>query len=666
MQQLSLVPTPPQRDLVRFLLRRDVRRCIACWQMGLGKTVLAILFCETNLHYRYPGQEDEIIPQYCVIVASPTIQQNFRENLKQFGKNEAHIARWYRFWSYDLVASRPQEFRKLVTNNIVVCDEIQDIRSVIVCSDEMNTTNENGTTEVTFQGKRVRTGVQAASLLWGIEYAYKALGLTGTIIYNSLSDLYNMGWFLLTGGTEESKSEYVQAMSMKTLKNNECTTEALDAFQRVFQGKFSYCTIESCGLSHKFPKVQEINVLMEMNSEYYHAYSLIENNEIEKLHAKNETKLTTSGAFWSCLRQGANKINSVQSQKVQFILEIVRASKSRGEKIAITSAFLSRGLGLLIHEFRKHKLVFVEISGGIKPDARQTAIRQFNNKTSGVDIIILSGAGTTGINLAVARRQINMESMWNTATRLQTNARIARFGSLLPQVTIYNLMMIKPDKAFESFSSHMRQLIHDRAPGAPSDFIELRCAREKTGASKQTENEHRGAKLELSIDAHLFLKQLEKSRAFQPFFDHHLPSWSVERHPSWKTMLNGCVSIESFLKKQGKREGERRENGRKENTPVKSKHTKQKQREQQLVSTWAKEFGLKKTKTKNDRKETKKGKDQKEAPPSSSSSSSSSSSISASSNHKQQQQQQQRQQQQSSTKIAFDRRQWLADMDFIS
>jgi len=672
--RLDIVPTQPQHDLTRYLLHKDVRRFIACWQMGVGKTPLAILFCETNLHYRYPGQTIE--PRLCIVVAAPTMQQNFRDNLKKFGKSEQDIDTWYRFWSYDLVASRPYEFKKLVTNNIVVCDEVHDIRSVIVHGGSK--TSGVGTDEVvTFRGfSGIKAGIQAASLLWGIETAYKVLGMTGTLIYNSLSDLYNIGWFLLSASSEESKTLYGEMVKVSDLENNKINDNALKMFEHVFQGKLSVCTIESCGLSHKFPKVHEINVLIEMNAEYYEAYTMVENDEIEKLREKNETKLVTSGAFWSSLRQAANKINSVQSQKLQFIVEIVKATRARREKIVITSSFLSRGLGLLINEFRAHNWRFCEISGKVKPEERQKAIESFNNMTSGIDIIILSGAGTTGVNLASARRQINMESSWNTATRWQANARIARLGSPMAQVTIYNLLMVKPGDQFESFAEQMKQCIKEKEPGAPSDLIKI--------AAGNTTNITMGpSKLVMSIDAHLFLKQLDKSRAFHPFLDVYLPQWSVEQHPAWQNLLKGCVPIDSFLnrgkknnnnnnknkeqKEQKERKTKERKTKEKKTKQGRQKHNinnekktsdkttrKHEQKRELLLTAWQKEFGI------------------RPAPsPSSSSSSSSSSSLSSSfvssprstTTREAKPRTEKREQKLEKEVISFNRRQWLADLN---
>jgi len=269
-----------------------------------------------------------------------------------------------------------------------------------------------------------------------------------------------------------------------------------------------------------------------------------------------------------------------------------------------------------------------------------------------------------------------MESSWNTATRWQANARIARLGSPMAQVTIYNLLMVKPGDQFESFAEQMKQCIKEKEPGAPSDLIKI--------AAGNTTNITMGpSKLVMSIDAHLFLKQLDKSRAFHPFLDVYLPQWSVEQHPAWQNLLKGCVPIDSFLnrgkknnnnnnknkeqKEQKERKTKERKTKEKKTKQGRQKHNinnekktsdkttrKHEQKRELLLTAWQKEFGI------------------RPAPsPSSSSSSSSSSSLSSSfvssprstTTREAKPRTEKREQKLEKEVISFNRRQWLADLN---
>jgi hypothetical protein len=129
--------------------------------------------------------------------------------------------------------------------------------------------------------------------------------------------------------------------------------------------------------------------------------------------------------------------------------------------------------------------------------------------------------------------------------------------------------------------------------------------------------------LDLSIDAHLFLKQLEKSLAFHPFFTRYLPEWSVEQHASWKEIVAGCPPLEPYLTpiavpakpkpkvtkpkpkpeqqprrvanrseaKEHKEDKEKTYKHRPETRQRLNPETKQEQKREMLVTTWAKEFG---------------------------------------------------------------------------
>jgi hypothetical protein len=258
-------------------------------------------------------------------------------------------------------------------------------------------------------------------------------------------------------------------------------------------------------------------------------------------------------------------------------------------------------LGLLIKEFPKHGIRFEEISGDIHSSVeRQNSIDRFNDPSTALDVLILSGAGTTGVNLTCARRQINMESAWNTATKHQTNARIARLGSKMRQVTIYNLLMVKPGEPFRRFIAECKQMIRDKIPGTPTDVVAVPALSSLPSSSSSSTEKG----LDMSIDVHLFQLQIKKSIAFQPCLEKYLPKWSMEQHPAWKEILSTCPSIDAFLSIRPKSSIDRKQSEVKD-TPktkgeVKDTHKtktngKVKQLEKkrtQLRSAWERDFGI--------------------------------------------------------------------------
>jgi hypothetical protein len=508
-RKLKFRATEFQYRTAQYAAQFHIPRFLALWDMGLGKTPLAI-FWASSLMCRYWRLQHKKLK--CIVVAAPQLQENFKNTLLKMGFDRKHIATFYRFWSFELANHRQKEFKRACRKQLVIIDEIQRIRTLIG-SGKKKEGKENNKTK----------GSQAQSVIKGCKKARHVFCMTGTLIVNSLSDLINI-CHLLCGNDDALKAEFDQWFSINALKKNRpLTTEQLAILQKIFHGKLSVVSKAQLIGKHsqqKLPTHTEVCVVLEMNPEYFAAYKRVENNEAEKLMQENkEMDIKGSGAFWSGLRQAANKINSVASQKRLFALEKILYHKARKEKVALTSVFLSRGLELLTRSFPRHNVRYVEITGETKQKERQKLVNKFNTSKH-VDVMVMSGAGTTGTSLTDACIQINLESLWNEASRQQTNFRIVRMDSKHQHLIIYNLMMAKPGPEFRNFVQKLQNAIQNKLPGAPHQVIPI-------SDLSLNNNNTMGVDELPSIDLHLFDIQLNKSQCFDPLLK-EIPKWGIE------------------------------------------------------------------------------------------------------------------------------------------
>lgn len=547
----KVVPNENQQRAVRYAITYlSDNQMVARWDMGQGKTLLALLWaeCMMCMRWRHDGQLRK-----CIVVAAPTIQQGFQQELKRsVGRSAEHIETFYEFWSFEIAAKRRESFLKACHGNYLVVDEVQRIR-----------------TDIVFHGDTPTSGANALAVLMGAELSHASLVMSGTIYVNALTDVHNL----------------IHLMS-RTAPRPDANPKALMSLEKqanVFRGRLSECsreppsggsaTVTQSGIAnatatatataaeHKSggfgfgfgsgsgfantsasasatvmknsktkrvggPKYDEILVLIEMNPEFYEAYIKVENDkqeELRRLH--NEVDLKGSSAFFSGLRQAANKINSVLSQKRQFVMEIVLKAKQEKKRVVITSAFLTRGLQLLAQTFPTHGIRFVRLDGTMKEDDRQSSVNQFNDLKSDIDAIIVSGAGATGTNLKGSSIQINFESHWNEATRQQTNFRSIRLDSYAQHIQIYNLIMLKP-REFWSTVHELQELMaqHPDTPGLPTKLQALPDMHDVSTQTAATALVDSGCE---SIDLHLFRLQLKKAKELQPAKE-AMRSWSIE------------------------------------------------------------------------------------------------------------------------------------------
>ena len=106
---------------------------------------------------------------------------------------------------------------------------------------------------------------------------------------------------------------------------------------------------------------------------------------------------------------------------------------------------------LLKRILSQNNIKYADIDGTVDTRKRQTNLNQFNESGSGVNVLLISKAGTEGVSTFGTRQIFICESQFNPASSEQAIARAIRFKShiTLPEneqhVQVYRLMLCLTD-----------------------------------------------------------------------------------------------------------------------------------------------------------------------------------------------------------------------------
>jgi len=293
----------------------------------------------------------------------------------------------------------------------------------------------------------------------------------------------------------------------------------------------------------KMPTSLETNVLIEMDEETFVAYQEVEQSEQARLQQRGETKLKSMGMFYNGVRRAVNKIGFVPSQKINFLLSLVMHHHQRKEKGIITSAWLEYGTSLVVKELAKHNIKIVLLTGDQSEEARTLAVEQFNSDHA--DVIVLSGAGSTGIDLHGAAYHVNIEGHWNETSRKQANGRGVRMGShrnsKFNHVMIYNLILCKPKFDFIRAYILMQTVISLQWPGAPQKVI----MKSISSAAAQEKKEDKNKEYSTAMDQAYALLQMVDPSWKSPLTDPNAPTTQPKKKEK-KKKIDDC-SIDVYL-----------------------------------------------------------------------------------------------------------------------
>lgn len=157
-------------------------------------------------------------------------------------------------------------------------------------------------------------------------------------------------------------------------------------------------------------------------------------------------------AFYTKLRQAVNGYTkNVVSSKIEYTVKTLVSCHKQKRRALAYSHFLNGGLLLVAHKLRhEYNVPFVSILGSTTEADRHTHVKALNDPTNDIHIMLISEAGSEGIDLKEVRDVVILEPHFHEAITQQVIGRAVRFKSHaeLPyeerNVTIHRILLSKP------------------------------------------------------------------------------------------------------------------------------------------------------------------------------------------------------------------------------
>jgi superfamily II DNA/RNA helicase len=133
-----------------------------------------------------------------------------------------------------------------------------------------------------------------------------------------------------------------------------------------------------------------------------------------------------------------NKEEPGYSSKLERLEELLEQLAAEADRKLVLFSEWTTMLGLIEPILRRIGLDFVRLDGQVPQKKRQELVHRFQTDP-GCKAIIMSNAGSTGLNLQAANTVINVDLPWNPAVLEQRIARAHRMGQQQP-VQVYLLV----------------------------------------------------------------------------------------------------------------------------------------------------------------------------------------------------------------------------------
>lgn len=409
--------TPYQRDLTEKL--KASHGVVAFWGTGKGKTLGAI-----NAQSELGESTD--------IVTPAALQENYK---KEFQKHLGYVPKNTRIRSYER-AARDAETDPLNTQGLVIFDEAH-------------------------RGRNSGTG--ASELLKASRRAKYRLLLTGSAIYNQPTDLAPLmnaaaGRSVLPDDPAMFKQTFIGTRTVPVPLLTELkgrilghpikpvSLPALINKDRLVSATRGYVDVQR-GNTDEFPTKHEFDHEIPMSEGQLKLYNYFLGKLPFYLRAKIRSGLPMTkqesrelNAFQGALRQisntprgftnDINDDNEIEhTPKIQRIIDAVNEARAKDPnwRGIIYSNYLDSGVHPLARAMAKANVPHNVFTGGVNDKTRAQMVLDYNSGKT--PLLLLSGAGSEGLDLKGTKDIHILEPHWNPERIKQVEGRGIRFRS---------------------------------------------------------------------------------------------------------------------------------------------------------------------------------------------------------------------------------------------
>jgi SNF2 family DNA or RNA helicase len=243
----------------------------------------------------------------------------------------------------------------------------------------------------------------------------------------------------------------------------------LDAF--ISKIEFYYLSRKTHEVAKDLPDLLSREIECELSDEQEELYDLAENGLLIKNNDSGE--MSEQGeilaALTSC-QQAANSPRLVKdaegdpfegtSSKLDALLDLIEED-SAGQKLIVFSRFetMISEIGSTLEE---KKIKYVRITGKENsPKVREEAKTKFQDPNSGVDVILLTNAGSESINLQAAEHFVFFDLPWSAGDYFQLIGRMIRIGSSHKTVVAHH-MLAKRQSGEKTVDHHVLAALREK------------------------------------------------------------------------------------------------------------------------------------------------------------------------------------------------------------
>ncbi len=229
---------------------------------------------------------------------------------------------------------------------------------------------------------------------------------------------------------------------------------ALEAIYDHVKGKVTFLNEKNPDF---FPAVKMIKKEVNMTPAFFKQY--------EKALISDRSFGDAPEVFYNGWRRGVNAVGAEEylNQKLDVVLELVR----EGRQTLVFTNWIDAGVNILKQAFDENDIMYLIISGEVLASTRLEIVEKFNNKR--VQVLIITLAGSEGLDLKEVRDVIILDPVWNPAVMEQIIGRAVRYRSHinLPlderKVDVYNIILkTPPDADIPSGDELLYAFIHEK------------------------------------------------------------------------------------------------------------------------------------------------------------------------------------------------------------
>jgi SNF2 family DNA or RNA helicase len=438
-EKLNGVLRPYQQtgyNWLRFLHEHKLGACLAD-DMGLGKTLQTITFLQSIY--------DKI--ERVLIVCPVTILLNWEKEIQKFSEMDMYIyhggSREFPndkkiiLTSYGVMKKESEAVFANINFDVLVLDEVQHLKNVRSLG--------------AFSARKIQAEFRVC--------------LTGTPVENDLSEFYNILDLSIPGIWGDL--QFVRAVSNTKTRGIARKTASPFILRRT-----------KAQVLHDLPPKIENNIYLELSPDELKHYQ----QNIVSIRARINNS-TTSAKYGEILRgllqlrqnclwqnrTGDQNYKSIDSTKIEFLLETLETILEEGQQAIIFSQFTTY-LDIIQHYFRERHWKFSRIDGSQSINKRQDQVEQFQSGKTPIFLISLK-AGGVGLNLTAASYVFIMDPWWNPAVESQAIDRAHRIGQK-NTLTVYRpIIKDSVEEKVLKLQEEKKQLFQDLLSSDDDDSI---------------------------------------------------------------------------------------------------------------------------------------------------------------------------------------------------